>query len=212
MLAGKHRIAHALEALARAGDAGRSARCSMNPTDAYTKKAEDYAIYRPAYAPEAIDALLKLTGFGANWVVADIGSGTGNVSRHLVSQARQVFAVEPNTAMRRQAEHLLNSHASFKSIAGTAEQTTLASHSIDLITVGQALHWFEPQATMIEFARILKPGGWLAAIWNRFGNVDGLDVSTFFKTMRQSHLSFPMTVKESWQRSLSRRGSIWRVC
>jgi SAM-dependent methyltransferase len=167
-------------------------------TDAYTHKAEDYAAYRPPYAPEAVDALLTFTGVKPDWRVADIGSGTGNVARHLVGRARQVFAVEPNAAMRQKAEELLNSNASFRSIAGTAEHTTLPRRSVDLITVGQALHWFEPEATIREFARILKPGGWLAAVWNRFCDVDRVDVSRFFAATALYRLSVPMTVRESW--------------
>jgi SAM-dependent methyltransferase len=172
---------------------------NVNPTGVYTKKAEDYATFRPAYAPEAIDALLSLTGLDSSWGVADIGSGTGNVSKYLVRHARRVYAVEPNEAMRRQAELLLNSYASFASISGTAEDTTLADHSVDLITVGQALHWFEPQATKAEFARILKPGGLLASISNRFGDDDGPDVSDYYRTKGLRRLGFPVAVTESWQ-------------
>ncbi|PYS72529.1 MAG: SAM-dependent methyltransferase, partial [Acidobacteria bacterium] len=49
---------------------------------------------------------------------------------------------------------------------GTAEATTLAESSVDFITAGQAFHWFEPMAAKVEAARILKPGGWAALIWN----------------------------------------------
>ena len=108
----------------------------MEPTAIYSSKAEDYAAHRPDYAGKAIHALVELTRLDSTWVVADIGSGTGNLSRHLVGRTRRVFAVEPNDAMRHQAEHLLGGSTSFKSIRGTAEQTTLPDHIVDLITVG----------------------------------------------------------------------------
>ncbi len=108
----------------------------MKPTTVYSGKAEDYAAHRPDYAGQAIDTLVELTRLDSTWVVADIGSGTGNLSRHLVGRTRRVFAVEPNDAMRHQAEHLLGDSPSFESIRGTAEQTALPDHIVDLITVG----------------------------------------------------------------------------
>jgi len=174
----------------------------MNPIDAYNQKAADYATYRPQYAAEAFEILCRHTGLGPNWLVADIGAGTGNVSRHLVCRASRVFAVEPNEAMRRQAEHILNHHNSFTSIAATAEHTSLPSRSIDLLTVGQALHWFDPEATRMEFARILKLGGWVAILWNRFDRDNTPDVKGFFPDVCFHHFSFQTEVHETWQQFL----------
>ena len=168
-------------------------------TAAYTRKAEDYAAYRPPYVDEAVNLLLDTTGLTSGWLVADIGSGTGNVARHLVDRARQVFAVEPDDAMRHQAEQLLGNHPSFTSIAGTAEETTLANCSIDLITVGQALHWFDQHAAQAEFARILRPSGWIALIWNRFGTpAEQADIPEMFAVEGCVRRSFPAAVKETW--------------
>ena len=68
--------------------------------------------------------------------------------------------------MRVAGEKLLNARQNFVSVNGTSEATTLDSGSVDFVTAGQAFHWFDPAATRLEFARILRPGGWVALIWN----------------------------------------------
>lgn len=167
-------------------------------TNAYTGKAKDYAAYRPPYASEALASLCEAVGLNTSWAVADIGSGTGNVSRHLVGHVNRVFAVEPDDPMRHEAEVLLGSHLGFVSVAGTAEATTLADRSVDLIAVGQALHWFDVARAHQEFDRILKPDGWFAVLWNRFGSDSELDLSAFLRPEELVRLSFPMTVRETW--------------
>ena len=68
--------------------------------------------------------------------------------------------------MREAAEKLIPKGSNFVSVNGSAEATTLDSHSIDFITAGQAFHWFDVEKSRSEFARILKPGGWVVLIWN----------------------------------------------
>ncbi|MEI6530735.1 MAG: class I SAM-dependent methyltransferase [bacterium] len=164
----------------------------------YTRKAEDFAANRPPYAVRAFFDLCKLIGLGACWTVADIGSGTGNVARHLVGRVTRVFAVDPDDAMRHQAERLLGKYPSFTSIAGTAEETTLLPQCVDLITVGQALHWFDLERSKREFDRILKPGGWLALLWNRFGRGTEPNLSAIFLEDEYARHSFPVTIYERW--------------
>ena len=74
--------------------------------------------------------------------------------------------VEPNDEMRQAGERLLSGHGSFESVAGTAESTTLPRGNVDLITAGQAFHWFDPEAAREEFARVLRPGGNVVLVWN----------------------------------------------
>ena len=98
--------------------------------------------------------------------IADVGSGTGLLTELFLRQGFAVFGVEPNADMRAAGEKYLRAFSTFTSVAGTAEATTLADGSIDLITVGQAFHWFDRPATKKEFRRILKPGGYVALVWN----------------------------------------------
>ena len=64
------------------------------------------------------------------------------------------------------AETLLGSVPRFHSVHGTAEATTLTDHSVDYIVAGQAFHWFDVDRAQNEFLRILRPGGWVALLWN----------------------------------------------
>lgn len=99
-------------------------------------------------------------------MIADIGAGTGILTKMLLPIASRVQAVEPNAEMRAAAERDLSSQTGFQSINGTAETTTLPDSSVDLITAGQAFHWFDIPKTRAEFTRILKPEGQVALIWN----------------------------------------------
>jgi ubiquinone/menaquinone biosynthesis C-methylase UbiE len=179
----------------------------MDSLTAFSKKAEDYAAYRAEYASEAIKALIEITGLESSWIIADIGSGTGNVSKHLVPLVTQILAVEPNGNMRYQAERLLNGHPSFKSIDGKAEQTTLPDKHVDLITIGHAHHWFNPHASKIEFSRILKSEGWLAIIWNDFGKSLELDSGFYFTPDDFKHMIFPLTLCERWEQYIGSQRS-----
>jgi SAM-dependent methyltransferase len=68
--------------------------------------------------------------------------------------------------MRAASEHYYGKQSNFHAIDGGAEATTLADHSIDWITAGQAFHWFDHAAAKIEFSRILRPSGRIALFWN----------------------------------------------
>jgi SAM-dependent methyltransferase len=68
--------------------------------------------------------------------------------------------------MRGKADDLLKGFETFRSVAATAETTTLPDGSVDFITAGQAFHWFDRTAAKREFIRILKPKGWVVLVWN----------------------------------------------
>ncbi len=137
-----------------------------DPKQRFSGRAENYARYRPGYPPEVVSFLEGECGLTYRWVVADIGSGTGILSELFLENGNRVFGVEPNAEMRRAAERLLGGDARFTSVAGSAEATTLAEGSVDLVAAGQAFHWFDPEAARAEFLRVLKPGGWVALVWN----------------------------------------------
>ena len=101
-----------------------------------------------------------------DWAIADIGSGTGIFSELLLRNGYKVWAVEPNKAMREEAEKSLSAYQNFTGIDGKGEQTSLTAGSIDLITVAQAFHWMDITAAKKEFHRILKPAGAIALLWN----------------------------------------------
>jgi SAM-dependent methyltransferase len=137
-----------------------------DPTQRFTTRVENYVKYRPSYPPGILDVLARRCGLTSSSQIADIGSGTGILTALFLKNGNTVYAVEPNQAMRTAAVAQLISYPHFHSIAATAEATTLPDTSIDLITAGQAFHWFDPARAKREFVRILKPGGWVALIWN----------------------------------------------
>jgi SAM-dependent methyltransferase len=135
-------------------------------TQRFSSRVENYVRYRPGYPPEVLELLKNECGLTPDSVIADIASGTGILTRMLAENGNRVFGVEPNDEMRRAGERLLESYSGFKSIAGTAEATTLPDHSVDIVTAAQAAHWFDREKARREFVRILKPGGWLVLPWN----------------------------------------------
>jgi len=132
----------------------------------FTVRADDYAKYRPGY-PQGIIGILELeVGFKGDQTVADIGSGTGLLTKLFLENGNRVFGVEPNPRMRYYAEKNLSRFRRFVSVRGTAEHTTLRARSMDLVVMGQALHWFDPDMTAAELARISKPDGSLCIAYN----------------------------------------------
>jgi len=149
----------------------------MSTTTVYSTKAEKYAKYRWDYAESALEAIFAITQLSSNASVADIGAGTGILTRHFVGRVKRIYAIEPNAEMRRMLSTALGDNSSVLVLAGCAEVTTLAEKSVDLITVAQAIHWFEPQPARAEFMRILKNRGWLAILRN-YGIDEALNRAT----------------------------------
>lgn len=138
----------------------------MDSTQRFSTRVDNYVKYRPGYPKEILTFLKEATGFSPDWIVADIGSGTGISTALFLDNGNTVYAVEPNGPMRNKAEELLGGNPRFISINGAAEATTLLPLSIDLIIAGQAFHWFDPTPTKKEFHRILRPGRKIALMWN----------------------------------------------
>jgi SAM-dependent methyltransferase len=137
-----------------------------NPTERFSSRVADYIAYRPGYPTAIIDTLAASYGLSADSIVADIGSGPGQLTRLFLNHGCKVFGVEPNREMREAGERLLAAYPKFTSVAATAEATDLPAASVDFISAGQAAHWFKLEPTRAEFARLLRPDGWLALVWN----------------------------------------------
>jgi ubiquinone/menaquinone biosynthesis C-methylase UbiE len=122
-----------------------------------------YELARPGYPDEAVATLADELRVGAGTTVCDLAAGTGKLSRRLVQLGASVVAVEPVEAMREQARATV---PEAEVIDGTAEAIPLPDASVDVVTVAQAFHWFDAEAALAEIARVLKPGGGLAILWN----------------------------------------------
>jgi len=132
----------------------------------FSNRVENYVKYRPGYPAGVIDILKSDCELTEASIIADVGSGTGKLSEFFFLNGNPLFAIEPNAAMRSAAERSLTDYKTLVSIHGAAERTGLQPESVDFITAGQAFHWFDQEKTRKEFARILKPGGWVVIIWN----------------------------------------------
>jgi ubiquinone/menaquinone biosynthesis C-methylase UbiE len=153
----------------------------------YSRIVENYSHYRPRYPRQLVEWLTAECGLSPAQCVADIGAGTGLLAELLLQNGNQVYAVEPNAEMRSAAEHRLRSYPLFTSIGATAEATTLADHSVDLIAVGNAFHWFKHDQARQEFLRILIPRGWVVLVWNLERN-NGSPFASAFEQFWQTYI------------------------
>jgi SAM-dependent methyltransferase len=145
----------------------------------FTAGADVYERARPTYPEEALAALDAELGLGPGRDVLDLAAGTGKLTRLLVARGANVTAVEPVPAM---AAQLAAAVPGVTLLDGTAEAIPLVDRSVDVVTVGQAFHWFDAPVALAEIARVLRPGGGLALIWNnRDSSVDWVaDVEELF--------------------------------
>lgn len=124
-------------------------------------EADAYETGRPEYPREAVRHLID--GLGPHPRVADVGAGTGKLTRALVELGADTVAVEPDAAM---LERLSVAVPGVPTLLGSAEQLPLGNASVDAIVFGQAWHWVRPDEACAEAARVLRPGGVLGLIWN----------------------------------------------
>lgn len=137
-----------------------------NPTQRFSSRVTNYVKYRPSYPAAIIDLLRAECGLTPDSLVADMGSGTGLLAELFLRADNRVLGIEPNREMREVGDRLLQNYPRFSSLDATAEVTTLPDQSVDFITAGQSFHWFDRERVGREFARILRPQGWLVLIWN----------------------------------------------
>ena len=138
----------------------------MNNADRFTNRVSLYVKYRPSYPSVYLDYLVNEVGFNCESVIADVGAGTGILSKLLAPRVNTVYAVEPNSQMRMAAAEYCKDTPNVAVINGSAEAITLPDSSVDFITAAQAFHWFKLDEAKREFVRILKPGGKVALVWN----------------------------------------------
>jgi len=141
-------------------------RPAADSTERFTDRAGDYAAARPSYPAAIATTLVSELQLAPGAVVADIGSGTGLSCEPFLRAGLAVIGVEPNEAMRAEGDRQLASFPRFRSVAGTAEATTLPAASVDLVTAAQAFHWFDIAPARAEALRILKRPPRAALIWN----------------------------------------------
>lgn len=136
-------------------------------------EAAAYDRARPSYPPDAISWLTGNLRLGPGSRVVDLAAGTGKLTRLLAGIGTDLIAVEPVAAMRARLREQL---PEVPVLAGVAEALPIADSCVDAVVVAQAFHWFDARRAMTEIARVVRPGGHLALIWNaRERSVEWLD-------------------------------------
>jgi len=130
----------------------------------YTSLASHYD-KRADYADEAIDRMLDIAKPDKARAIADIGAGTGKLTKLLLARGYSVLAVEPNDAMREIGIKNTRGKPATWSV-GTGEETGLPSNAFDLVTFGSSFNVTDRARTLVEVARMLRPRAWFACMWN----------------------------------------------
>ncbi|SDH22411.1 Methyltransferase domain-containing protein [Lentzea fradiae] len=130
--------------------------------DSFGAQAEAYAEHRPDYPVAAIRWALEPLGTDERLDVLDLAAGTGKLTSVLVAEGHRVTAVEPNEQM---LSELVRRVHDVRALPGHAEHIPVPDNTIDAVFVGTAFHWFDQEKALPEIARVLRPGGVLAAMW-----------------------------------------------
>ncbi|HTT25398.1 MAG TPA: methyltransferase domain-containing protein [Thermoplasmata archaeon] len=130
----------------------------------FDRAAGVYERARPEYPRAALERVRDLLALGPAATVVDLAAGTGKLTRSLQAAfGPRIIAVEPSEAMRAE---FVRAVPGVPILDGTAEHIPLGEASVEAVVVGQAFHWFDPGPARAEIARILRPGGGLALLWN----------------------------------------------
>ena len=132
---------------------------AVEQANSFERAAGEYERARPGYPDAVVDWMLP----AAARTVLDLGAGTGKFSRSLVARGLEVIAVEPDDVMR---ARLAAGLPTVRALGGTGESIPLPDASVDLVTIAQAWHWMDAARAAVEIARVLRPGGALALVWN----------------------------------------------
>jgi ubiquinone/menaquinone biosynthesis C-methylase UbiE len=141
---------------------------ALNQSMSFGQHASAYSQYRPTYPIVAVRwALADLVQPGSDDLrglrILDLAAGTGKLTEALVALRADLLAVEPDPQMLAELNRRL---PHVQSAQGRAEQIPASDHGFDAVVVGDAFHWFDQTVALTEIARVLRPGGVVAALWN----------------------------------------------
>lgn len=131
----------------------------------YTDLAAAY-LKRPDYAQSAIEKMLKTANIQKGNLICDVGAGAAHLTIKLAEYGLQVYAVEPNDAMRANGIERTKKFDSVKWFEGIGEDTGMESGRFDMVTFGSSFNVCDRQKALAEAKRILKGNGWFACMWN----------------------------------------------
>ena len=129
----------------------------------FTGKAKFYNS-RPTYPQECIDYLINKFGLESESVIADIGAGTGKLTKPFLDAGCYVYAVEPNSDMFGELQRNCARYPNAGFLNATAENTNILENTCDAVVVGTAFHWFDKDKFREECNRILKNNKYVAIL------------------------------------------------
>ena len=151
--------------------------------------AETYHRVRPPYSAALLDRAQETLALGASARVLDLAAGTGRLTQELRRRFADVVAVEPDERMR--AVH-------GSALAGSAEEIPLDDQSVDAVFVGEAFHWFEAEAAIVELARVLPPRGGLAIFWTDWWETEPPLPEPALELLREPYQRFAVHRNPPW--------------
>ena len=166
----------------------------------FDRAASRYDKGRPSYPAEAVDLLCDGLGLTGGAPVADVGAGTGKLTRLLAARGLRVTAVEPVDGMR--AALAAGTPANVEVVAGTAEATGLPDRAVRAVVAAQAWHWFDADATLAEAARIATGG--LGTIRNDADYSDGFTEAIWALRDRYLPAGYPNYRREDFEAAVAR--------
>jgi MOSC domain-containing protein YiiM/SAM-dependent methyltransferase len=136
-----------------------------HPTAArgFAAGADAYERARPDYPAGAVSLIADRLDLRPGRTLLELGAGTGKLTRMLVPYGARILALEPVAEMRAKLTALV---PGIEHIGGLAEAIPLPAGSVDGVVVAQAFHWFDTVRALSVIHRVLRPGGWLALVWN----------------------------------------------
>ena len=154
-----------------------------NNINTHAGKAESYDLGRPEYPDTYFDFLYSEAGFTSSDIIADIGCGTGKITKHFLDRGNKLIAIEPDADMLRIADKKLRSYPNYSSFQRMAENIGLGIGSIDHIFIGNAYHWFDRKLIVRELKRILRDNGTIviATLGNAQNGYDTEEITEKYK-------------------------------
>lgn len=173
----------------------------------YTNLANAY-LTRPSYSEVAIGRMLNFAGIKSGDQVGDIGAGVGHLTLSLSEKGLQVMAVEPNNAMRKLGMMRTNDYKNIEWFEGTGENTNFDSKTFDMITFGSSFNVCNRDEALNEAARILKPRGWFACMWNHRQLDDSIQ-NAIEKIIQQTVKNYGYGVRRESQTSIIKANGLY---
>jgi ubiquinone/menaquinone biosynthesis C-methylase UbiE len=168
-----------------------------DPRRRFSGAASTYARHRPSYPAATVDWIVAKAGVTPGDRVADIGCGTGILTRLLAERGLCVVGLDPNHDMLAEAR---DAGSTVGYVRAEAAATGLGAASVALVTAAQAFHWFDLDPALFELRRVLRKGGHLAVLWNL--RAESPFMSEYDALLRR--YSDEYTVLEKWEATLAR--------